>query len=210
MVFLIQRIVTNFFSTIFCFLLFLLFLQSTVLADEGQEHYVKETDLPFYSEADPASSVIFPLVLNQKLIEKERKDDWIRALEPTTGLVGWVLLKSLSPQQLSDPGGEVAKGGFEVFKIYFDELNNALEESIGEKPFIEIRQVKEGVAQVVANDFWLDSRRHENNAFSLFNTWKSANGGGPSILSFTDKGGDEKFIVIDGPHRPRYLKRQPN
>ena len=46
MVFLIQRIVTNFFSTIFYFLLFLLFLQSTVLADEGQEHYVKETDLP--------------------------------------------------------------------------------------------------------------------------------------------------------------------
>ena len=62
----------------------------------------------------------------------------------------------------------------------------------------------------MANDLWLDSRRHENNAFSLFNTWKIANGGRPSILSFADKGGDEKFIVIDGPHRPRYLKRQPN
>lgn len=210
MVFFIRRIVTNFFFTIFYCLSFLFFLQSAVLADEGQEYYVQKIDLPFHSEADPLSSVIFPLALNQKLIEKDRKDDWIRVLEPTTGLVGWVLLKDLSVKRLTDPGEQVVKGGFEAFKAYFVELNNALEETIGEKPFIEVRQVKEGMAQVLANDFWLDARRHQHNAFSLFNTWKSANGGGPSILSFADKDGDEKFIVIDGPHRPRYLKRQPN
>ena len=209
MAFSVQRVVINVFF-LFIFSLPLVFFPQGVGLAEEQEYYVKEIDVPFRSEADPESSVIFPLSRNQKLIEKDQKDDWVQVLEPTRGLVGWVRLKDLSLQRLTDTGEPVVTGGFKVFEDYFTDLNHGLEETLGEKPFIGLKKIKDGVAQVLANDFWLDSSRHEHNAFNLFNTWKGANGGKPSILSFADKDGDEKFIIIDGPHRPRYLKRQPN
>ena len=59
-------------------------------------------------------------------------------------------------------------------------------------------------AAIIADDDWFKGRRHANQAFQVYDLWKNQNQS-PSFLSLEIKY-EEQFIILSGPHRPRYLK----
>ena len=84
-------------------------------------------------------------------------------------------------------------------------MSKSIEDAIGLKTFIETQHIGGVAAVVVASEDWFLGRRHKNQAFQVYEIWRGLNQT-PSFLSFRDKSGNEKFIVLSGPHRPRYLK----
>ena len=84
-------------------------------------------------------------------------------------------------------------------------MSKSIEDAIGLKTFIETQHMGGVAAVVVASEDWFLGRRHKNQAFQVYEIWRGLNQT-PSFLSFRDESGNEKFIVLSGPHRPRYLK----
>ena len=74
-----------------------------------------------------------------------------------------------------------------------------------EYELIDVEHLGGAAAAVIADDDWFKGRRHANQAFQVYEMWKNQNQS-PSFLSFRNKKKEEQFIILSGPHRPRYLK----
>ena len=85
------------------------------------------------------------------------------------------------------------------------EMSKSIEDAINIKTFIDIDHLGGAAAIVTANDEWFDGRRHQNQAFQVYEMWRGVNQS-PSFLSFRNSKDKEIFIVLSGPHRPRLLK----
>ena len=84
-------------------------------------------------------------------------------------------------------------------------MSKSIEEAISIKTFLEVKHLGGAAAVVIANNDWFNGRRHANQAFQVYELWKNQNQS-PSFLSFKNNDNEEKFIILSGPHRPRYLK----
>ena len=86
-------------------------------------------------------------------------------------------------------------------------MSKSIKEAISVDTFLDVRHLGGAAAVVVADDDWFKGRRHANQAFQVYALWRNQNGS-PSFLSFRNSKKEEKFIVLSGPHRPRYLKSE--
>ena len=81
----------------------------------------------------------------------------------------------------------------------------SIKEAISIETFISVEHLGGAAAAITADNEWFKGRRHANQAFQVYDLWKNQNQS-PSFLSFRNESGEEQFIILSGPHRPRYLK----
>ena len=160
----------------------------------------------FFMNPETNSPMIYPLELGHKMKIIELKNGWYNVTDEKTGLNGWVKEEDLGvTKPLDSAANSDYKKSFEIFSERLEEMSKSIEDAIGQKTFIETQHIGGVAAVVVASEDWFLGRRHKNQAFQVYEIWRGLNQT-PSFLSFRDKSGNEKFIVLSGPHRPRYLK----
>ena len=160
----------------------------------------------FFMNPETNSPMIYPLELGHKMKIIELKNGWYNVTDEKTGLNGWVKQEDFG---VTKPLDSAAKSdyekSFEIFSERLEEMSKSIEDAIGLKTFIDTQHMGGVAAVVVASEDWFLGRRHKNQAFQVYEIWRGLNQT-PSFLSFRDESGNEKFIVLSGPHRPRYLK----
>ena len=164
----------------------------------------------FHMNPDQNSPIIYPIELGHEMIVEKRNGEWINVKDKITGLKGWVFSENFSevnPGNLKNDG--IYNDSFKIFKEKVIEMSNSIEDAIGVKTFTDVTHLGGVAAVIIADDDWFKGRRHQNQAFQVYDIWKDQNQTA-SFLSFRTKDGVEKFIVLSGPHRPRYLKREVN
>ena len=160
----------------------------------------------FYMNPKKDAPIIYPVELGKKMILKDSNDLWYNVLDARTGLMGWVLKENYSeekPQQKAET--QNYKQSFNIFKERVLEMSDSIKEAISIETFIDVKHLGGAAAAVVADDQWFNGRRHSNQAFQVYEIWRGLNQS-PSFLSFRNSQDEEQFIVLSGPHRPRYLK----
>ena len=160
----------------------------------------------FFMNPETNSPMIYPLELGHKMKIIELKNGWYNVTDEKTGLNGWVKEEDFGVNKpLDSTANSDYKKSFEIFSERLEEMSKSIEDAIGLKTFIETQHIGGVAAVVVASEDWFLGRRHKNQAFQVYEIWRGLNQT-PSFLSFRDESGNEKFIVLSGPHRPRYLK----
>ena len=189
-----------FFSIIALFL----FSFNEVKSDETL--YATKNVSNFYMNPSIDAPVIYPIDAGKKMILISKKDGWLNLLDEQTGLVGWSSEENFS----GDKPKKILKGkdydeSFNIFKERVLEMSKSIKEAISIDTFVDVEHLGGAAAAVIADDDWFKGRRHANQAFQVYEMWKNQNQS-PSFLSFRNKKKEEQFIILSGPHRPRYLK----
>ena len=160
----------------------------------------------FFMNPETNSPMIYPLELGHKMKIIELKNGWYNVTDEKTGLNGWVKEEDFGvTKPLDSAANSDYEKSFKIFSERLEEMSKSIEDAIGLKTFIETQHMGGVAAVVVASEDWFLGRRHKNQAFQVYEIWRGLNQT-PSFLSFRDESGNEKFIVLSGPHRPRYLK----
>ena len=189
-------------------LIFLLFISLFFFTDlKGAEKVYSKVELSsLYMSPSVDAPIIYPIEQGKEFIVKEKKDSWFHVIDEQTGLVGWVKSDLLSKQK---PSGIFKRKNynesFKNFKGRVLEMSQSIKDAISVETFIDVKHLGGAAAVVIAHNDWFNGRRHSNQAFQVYDMWMNQNQS-PSFLSFRDESGDEKFIILSGPHRPRYLK----
>jgi hypothetical protein len=157
-------------------------------------------------QPDASSPVIYPVDHAKELIKKKKQGNWINVLDEKTGLVGWVLDEDFSE---SKPEKKFKSKNYDItfnnFKSRVLEMSKSIKEAIAIDTFLDVKHLGGAAALIIADDDWFSGRRHANQAFQVYELWRNENQS-PSFLSFRNTKNEEQFIVLSGPHRPRYLK----
>ena len=152
------------------------------------------------------SPIIYPIEQGKELILKKNQDDWANVLDEKTGLVGWIQKDFISKKK---PKNVVKTNNYETsFKIFEErvmEMSKSIKDAISIDTFLKVEHLGGAAAAITADNNWFNGRRHANQAFQVYDLWKNQNQS-PSFLSFRNESGVEQFIILSGPHRPRYLK----
>ena len=159
-----------------------------------------------YIEPSTDSPIIYPIEMGKEFILKKEADGWIKVLDEKTGLVGWIQKEFTS----NDKPKEIVKvkdyeKSFKSFRGKVLEMSASIKEAISIDTFVDVKHLGGAAAAVIANNEWFKGRRHANQAFQVYELWKNQNQS-PSFLSFRNEVNEEQFIILSGPHRPRYLK----
>ena len=181
-----------------------LFIYNQSLSEDKVFSVKTATNL--YMKPDIDAPVIYPLEHSQELLAKKKVGDWINVLDEKTGLVGWVLTTDFSmniPKKKKFT--KDYESSFNNFRSRVLEMSKSIKEAISVETFLDVEHLGGAAAIVIADDSWFQGRRHANQAFQVYELWKNENQS-PSFLSFQNTKKEEQFIVLSGPHRPRYLK----
>ena len=159
-----------------------------------------------YIQPSKNSSIIYPIEIGKEFVLKGEEGDWLNVLDEITGLVGWVKKDQLS---FNKPTGTFNKKdynqSFKTFKQRVLEMSASIKDAISVDTFLDVKHLGGAAAAVIADDEWFKGKRHANQAFQVYDLWKNQNQS-PSFLSFRNESNKEQFIILSGPHRPRYLK----
>ena len=132
-------------------------------------------------------------------------NEWANVLDEKTGLVGWIQKELISKKTRKLSKASNYEDSFKIFEEKVLEMSKSIKEAISINTFIRVEHLGGAAAAIIADDDWFKGRRHANQAFQVYDLWKNQNQS-PSFLSFRNKSGEEQFIILSGPHRPRYLK----
>ena len=159
-----------------------------------------------YIQPSKNSSIIYPIEIGKEFVLKDEEGDWLNVLDEITGLVGWVKKDQLS---FNKPTGTFNmkdyNQSFKIFKQRVLEMSASIKDAISIDTFLDVKHLGGAAAAVIADDEWFKGKRHANQAFQVYELWKNQNQS-PSFLSFRNESNKEQFIILSGPHRPRYLK----
>ena len=188
----------------FLAILFTLIVYTQTFSEEKDFRVKTATNL--YMQPDASSPIIYPVDHAKELIKKKKQGNWINVLDEKTGLVGWVLDEDFSE---SKPEKKFKSKNYDVtfnnFKSRVLEMSKSIKEAIAIDTFLDVKHLGGAAALIIADDDWFNGRRHANQAFQVYELWRNENQS-PSFLSFRNTKNEEQFIVLSGPHRPRYLK----
>ena len=152
------------------------------------------------------SPIIYPIEMGKEFVLKAEDEEWSNVLDEKTGLVGWVRKDQLSSNK---PTGTLKRKdydqSFKIFKQRVLEMSASIKDAISVDTFLDVKHLGGAAAAVIADDEWFKGKRHANQAFQVYDLWKNQNQS-PSFLSFRNESNKEQFIILSGPHRPRYLK----
>ena len=141
----------------------------------------------------------------EKLILKKNQDDWANVLDEKTGLVGWIQKDFISKKPKNVVKTNNYETSFKIFEERVMEMSKSIKDAISIDTFLKVEHLGGAAAAITADNNWFNGRRHANQAFQVYDLWKNQNQS-PSFLSFRNESGVEQFIILSGPHRPRYLK----
>ena len=150
--------------------------------------------------------IIYPVEQGKEMIVKDKTEAWYNVLDQRTGLMGWILkehFSSTKPEEISKK--KDYENSFNIFKERVLEMSESIKDAIKIDTFLDVSHMGGAAAFVTAHNDWFKGRRHANQAFQVYDIWKGLNQS-PSFLSFRNESNEEQFIVLSGPHRPRYLK----
>lgn len=185
---------------------FSIFLSFSNLVFSDDRIYNTKNFSTFLMKPEPKSPIIYPVELGHEFSLEKEEGDWFNVIDKKTGLKGWVVASDFSRIR---PKNILIKSdydkSFKVFKEKLMEMSKSIQDAIGMETFLDVVHIEGVAAYVIANDDWFNGRRHQNQAFQVYEIWKGQNQS-PSFLSFRDSNNKEKFIVLSGPHRPRILK----
>ena len=186
------------------FTLFILFYCSNVFANE--KFFLIKEFASIHMQPNSDSPVIYPIEQGKELILKNEKKNWANVLDEKTGLVGWIQKELISKQKPENIiKSKDYENSFKIFKGRVLEMSESIKEAISIETFVDVKHLGGAAAAVIAKDDWFKGRRHPNQAFQVYDLWKNQNQS-PSFLSFRNENDEEQFIILSGPHRPRYLK----
>ena len=188
----------------FFYFTILFFVSSIVSAND--KIYSAKPITSFYIQPDVNSPMIYPIESGYELSLLENKGEWSNVIDLKTGLKGWILSEHFvdtKPDRIVTEKDH--SGSFKIFKERILEMSASIEEAIGVKTFVDAEHLGGVAASIIADDDWFKARRHQNQAFQVYEIWKSQNQS-PSFLSFKDLNNKERFIILSGPHKPRLLK----
>lgn len=152
------------------------------------------------------SQVIYPIEKGKELVLKDKKNGWLNVMDEKTGLVGWIQKENITKTK---PNESLSSKNFdESFKIFRGkvlEMSASIKDAISIDTFLEVEHLGGAAAVIIADNDWFKGRRHSNQAFQVYELWRNQNQS-PSFLSFRNENNKEQFIILSGPHRPRYLK----
>ena len=181
-----------------------LFLFNVVKSEEIL--YATKSISNFYMNPSIDAPVIYPVDAGKKMILISKKDRWLNLLDEQTGLVGWSSDENFSNDKPTKTlESKDYKESFKIFKERVLEMSKSIKDAIAIDTFVEVEHLGGAAAVVIADDNWFKGRRHANQAFQVYEMWKNQNQS-PSFLSFRNLNKEEQFIILSGPHRPRYLK----
>ena len=159
-----------------------------------------------YIQPSENSPIIYPIEIGKEFMLKGEESDWSNVLDEITGLVGWVKKDQLS---FNKPTGTLKRKdynqSFKIFKQRVLDMSASIKDAISVDTFLDVKHLGGAAAAVIADDEWFKGKRHANQAFQVYDLWKNQNQS-PSFLSFRNESDKEQFIILSGPHRPRYLK----
>ena len=188
------------------FYIFTLFLFSFNVVKSEEILYAKKTISNFYMNPSMDAPVIYPVDSGKKMILISKKDGWLNLLDEQTGLVGWSSDENFSKDKPSKTlESKDYDESFKIFKERVLEMSKSIKDAISVDTFVDVEHLGGAAAVVIAEDSWFKGRRHANQAFQVYEMWKNQNQS-PSFLSFRNLKKEEQFIILSGPHRPRYLK----
>ena len=160
-----------------------------------------------YIQPSENSPIIYPIEIGKEFVLSGEEGDWSNVLDEITGLVGWVRKDQLSFNK--PPTGTFNSKdynqSFKIFKQRVLEMSASIKDAISIDTFLDVKHLGGAAAAVIADDEWFKGKRHANQAFQVYDLWKNQNQS-PSFLSFRNESNKEQFIILSGPHRPRYLK----
>ena len=183
-----------------------LFLFSFNLLKSEEIMYATKTISNFYMNPSLDAPVIYPIDAGKKMIVMSKKDGWLNLLDKQTGLVGWSSEENFSGNKpIKILKSKDYDESFKIFKERVLEMSKSIKDAISIDTFIDVEHLGGAAAVVIAEDTWFKGRRHANQAFQVYEMWKNQNQS-PSFLSFRNLKKEEQFIILSGPHRPRYLK----
>ena len=183
-----------------------LFLFSFNIVKSEDSLYAIKTVSNFYMKPSIDAPVIYPIDAGKRMILISKKDGWLNLLDEQTGLVGWSSEENFSGNKPTTIfKGKDYDESFNIFKERVLEMSKSIKEAISIDTFVDVEHLGGAAAAVIADDDWFKGRRHANQAFQVYEMWKNQNQS-PSFLSFRNKNNEEQFIILSGPHRPRYLK----
>ena len=188
------------------FYIFTLFLFSFNVVKSEEILYAKKTISNFYMNPSMDAPVIYPVDAGKKMILISKKDGWLNLLDEQTGLVGWSSDENFSKDKPAKTlESKDYDESFKIFKERVLEMSKSIKDAISIDTFVDVEHLGGAAAVVIAEDSWFKGRRHANQAFQVYEMWKNQNQS-PSFLSFKNLKKEEQFIILSGPHRPRYLK----
>ncbi len=159
-----------------------------------------------YIEPRSDSPMIYPIEIGKELIVKQSKGDWVNVLDQKTGLMGWIQKDFTSSEKPTGVSKKKDyKSSFKIFRGKVLEMSKSIKEAISIDTFLDVRHLGGAAAVIIADNDWFKGRRHANQAFQVYDLWRNQNQS-PSFLSFKNEDDQEQFIILSGPHRPRYLK----
>ena len=189
----------------FLFLILILIFSPFNLKSQEKVFAVK-TLSNFYMNPQIDAPIIYPVEQGKEMVVKKDKELWYNVLDKRTGLMGWILkehFSSTKPQEVFL--NQDYEDSFNIFKERVLEMSSSIKEAIKIDTFLNVSHMGGAAAFVIAHDDWFKGRRHANQAFQVYEIWRGLNQS-PSFLSFRNEKNEEQFIVLSGPHRPRYLK----
>ncbi|MFL2661416.1 MAG: hypothetical protein ACJ0G4_05710 [Alphaproteobacteria bacterium] len=189
----------------FLFVIIPLFLYPFNILKSEEKLYAVKTVSNFHMNSSLDSPVIYPIDQGKEMILLTKENDWLNLLDNKTGLMGWSLNENFSKVRPENILTKDYSNAFKVFEERVLEMSKSIKEAISIETFLEVKHLGGAAATIIADDEWFKGRRHANQAFQVYELWKNQNQS-PSFLSFKDTSGNEKFIILSGPHRPRYLK----
>ena len=183
-----------------------LFLFSFNIVKSEETLYATKSISNFYMKPSIDAPVIYPIDSGKEMILISKKNGWLNLVDEQTGLVGWSSEENFS----GDKPTKTTKSkdyneSFKIFKERVLEMSKSIKEAISIDTFVDVEHLGGAAAVVIAEDSWFKGRRHANQAFQVYEMWKNQNQS-PSFLSFKNLKKEEQFIILSGPHRPRYLK----
>lgn len=178
-------------------LLPILLAASPVAAGLGDTLYVSAEVVELKEKPDASSKTVVKLNRGHKLLEFERKGNWINVgAEKTGGKDGWLPISATSGTKPSGKITEYTTPEFERFKAAFWELSNRVEKQSGMKFFIAAEYMGDGIVKVVATDTWLAAPAdlRKGNLETIFALWEEAEGSGLPIAVYVyDRQGKQRM-----------------
>ena len=190
---------------IYYFIITLFFFSFNTVKSE-ETLYATKAVSNFYMNPSIDAPVIYPIDSGKEMILISKKDGWLNLLDKQTGLVGWSSEENFSGNKpIKTMKSRDYDKSFKIFKERVLEMSKSIKEAISIDTFVDVEHLGGAAAVVIAEDNWFKGRRHANQAFQVYEMWKNQNQS-PSFLSFKNLKKEEQFIILSGPHRPRYLK----
>ena len=186
------------------FFTFTVFLLLSRLVYAETFYSVKEIS-NMYMQPSSDSPIIYPIEQGKELILKKNQEDWANVLDEKTGLVGWIqkdFISKSKPQNIIKAKNYA--NSFKVFEERVLEMSKSIKEAISIETFLKVEHLGGAAAAITADDEWFkeDVMQIKLFKFMIYGRIKTNH----HLFCLLEMSGVEQFIILSGPHRPRYLK----